>query len=329
MGYGGQLALILVGPQRFAHAPPIMAHHRGGEIEDRAGRAVVLFQAHHLGAGEPLGEGEKAIHVGAPKAIDRLVVVAHHAQVAARPVQDAQQLELGLVGVLELVDQDYAKPFLHRLAHLGVAAQQGRRQQDEVAEVDAVEVGEATLVAGVQARHRKRRAAHRGQVAVRSDAAVLGRGDPRRHVADVAGEVLVGVVGRHLRQDLAHVAVVEDRQPGRVETEAFAMHAQQPRPERVEGAHHDPVARIAAPVLGDQPPHPRAHLVRRLVGKRDRQDVGSRHRAGGDQVGHLGGDDARLSRAGPGQDQERRAAVQYRLALALVQSRQAAIRHGC
>ncbi len=52
-----------------------------------------------------------------PEAVDGLVIVTHHTQVV--PGQLLDQLELGVVGVLELVDQDVGEPF-------AVAAEDGR-----------------------------------------------------------------------------------------------------------------------------------------------------------------------------------------------------------
>ena len=56
-----------------------------------------------------LGEGGEA---GAPEPVDRLVVVADDHDVVGpvgRPAEQLDQLDLGDVGVLELVDQDVAE----------------------------------------------------------------------------------------------------------------------------------------------------------------------------------------------------------------------------
>ncbi len=54
---------------------------------------------------EPLGEVEDVLHLGAPEAVDGLVGVADHDQVAAVPGQAAQQRLLGGVGVLVFVHE--------------------------------------------------------------------------------------------------------------------------------------------------------------------------------------------------------------------------------
>ena len=53
-------------------------------------------------------EVEDAAHVGAAEAVDRLVGVAHHGEVAAVAGERAQQRDLAGVGVLVLVDEDVA-----------------------------------------------------------------------------------------------------------------------------------------------------------------------------------------------------------------------------
>ena len=65
-----------------------------------------------------------------------------------------------------------------------------------------------------------------------------------------------------------------------------------------------------------------AHLPRRLVGERDRQDLVGLGRVGGDQVGDPVRQHAGLARAGAGEDQQRPLAVGDRLALGVVQSGQ-------
>ena len=81
---------------------------RGG-VEDRLGRAVVLGEHHLAAAGVELAEREQVRGRRAAPAVDGLVVVADHGDVAALCAgQQPHQLELRVVRVLELVDQDVA-----------------------------------------------------------------------------------------------------------------------------------------------------------------------------------------------------------------------------
>ena len=92
------------------------------------------------------------------------------------------------------------------------------------------------------------------------------------------------------------------------------MGAQHPRAGGVE-RHHPHRAHPAA----DQQLGPVAHLPRRLVGERDREDLVRLGRVGRDQVGDPVGQHAGLARAGAGEDQQRALAVGDRLALGLVE----------
>ena len=76
---------------------------------------------------------------------------------------------------------------------------------------------------------------------------------------------------------------------------------------RVEGGHPHP--RRPGP---DQLGHPRAHLVGRLVGEGDGQDLPGLGVAGGDQVGDPPGEHPGLARSGPGHDEQRAAPVDHR-----------------
>ena len=55
--------------------------------------------------GEPLTEREDVPRLGAPPAVDELVVVRYAADVASGSGEECDQEALGLVGVLILVDQ--------------------------------------------------------------------------------------------------------------------------------------------------------------------------------------------------------------------------------
>ena len=104
------------------------------EVEDRRdgtevgpqGQLAPELRAHVLEDGD----------VGAPEAVDRLLLVAHHEHERRGRArrQEAHDLGLHAVGVLELVDQDGAEAAGVALAHGGVPRQDGARLADEVVE---------------------------------------------------------------------------------------------------------------------------------------------------------------------------------------------------
>ena len=118
-----------------------------GDIEDRLSGAVVLLQHHDLQLGEVALEVAQVTDVGLAPAVDRLILVADHADVAVAGAEQPHQLVLGDVGVLELVHHQMAVAVL-------VPGQQVRRATkhldnvpQEIIEVEAVVLGQQLLVA--------------------------------------------------------------------------------------------------------------------------------------------------------------------------------------
>ena len=109
--------------------------------------AVVRLQPHDLGAREVVVEAEDLPDVGAAPAVDRLVVVAHHAHVAVLAADEPHDLVLRVVRVLVLVDQHVAVALAVVLAHRVVVAQQAHRLQQQVVEVERARARQELLVA--------------------------------------------------------------------------------------------------------------------------------------------------------------------------------------
>ena len=279
---------------------------------------VVLLQAYDPGPGEMPGEAQDVVQLGPPEAVDGLVFVAHRAQVVGLVVEQLQQPELGVVGVLVLVHQHRPEAGLQLGAHLGPGAQQAYALQQQVAEVQAAGGPQAFLVQAVGLLEVDLRGqlpeAHGRQVVLRGQAAVLGPGDARGQVAQ---PVPVHPAFHGRAQQRQGVLVVVNREVPR-KPRGLPVAAQQPGAEGVEGLDHHPRAR------GRISAHPLAHLLGRLVGEGHGQDRLRRVAAGLDEMGDLAGDDPRLARAGPGQDEQGAAFVQHRLPLRLVQPGQVA-----
>ncbi len=218
-----------------------------------------------------------------------------------------------MVGVLVLVHQHRAEAGLQPRPHLRPGRQQPHAFQEQVPEVQAAGGAQALLVQAVGLREVDLGAqipeAQDRQVILRGQAAVLGPGD--------AGGELPQPVPAHPplhghAQQRQGVLVVVDREVAR-QARRLCVAAQQPGAEGVEGLDHHLRARRRKPA------HPLAHLLGRLVGEGHRQDRLRRVAAGLQEMSDLGGDDPRLSRAGPGQDEQWAALVQDRFPLRLVQ----------
>ena len=141
------------------------------------GRAVVLLQPDHLRAGEVLLEPQDVADLGAAPAIDRLVVIAHAADVAMRLRQQPQPQVLGDVGILVFVDQDIAEPALVLVQHVAVRLEDRDDMQKKVAEVGGIQRAQPLLIGGVKL----------------GPAVVVGRRFRRWHLFRRPGAVLPGV----------------------------------------------------------------------------------------------------------------------------------------
>jgi hypothetical protein len=102
--------------------------------------------ADHLGAGEILFKAQDVGHFGAAPGIDRLVVVAHHADVLVHLRQQAQPQVLHRVGVLIFVHHDIAEAVLPAFQHIAVLAEDRQHVQQQIAEIAGVDRAQAILI---------------------------------------------------------------------------------------------------------------------------------------------------------------------------------------
>ncbi len=337
------LAVPGVRPQPLGLAPGVTGYHRVRRGEDRLRGAVVLLQQDHGGVGVVLLELDDVTDVRAPEGVDRLVGVADHAQLgrlhrglvgvgAQRhrirpyrlavdgqpgrlPHQFPHQDVLGVVGVLILVDEDVPEPAPVVLGDVRECLQQVHRRHDQVVEVERVRLGQPALVEPVDLGDgtfdMAGRPAHGG---LPVDQLVL-------QVADTGGEracrIPLGVdvqVARDQRDQTLGVRRVVDREAAG-EPDALGVRPQDAHAGGVKGAHpHRPGA--GADERGD----PLLHLVRGLVGERDRQDLAGADPARGEQVGDPVRQHPRLAGARARDDEQRRARVDDRRPLLRVQA---------
>jgi hypothetical protein len=101
-----RLASSPLGEEVLALAVDVVRDHGAGPGEDGLRRAVVALEHDHFRVGIVALEIENVANVGAAPRVDRLVGVAHHAQVAVLAGDLLDELVLGAVRVLVLVDQD-------------------------------------------------------------------------------------------------------------------------------------------------------------------------------------------------------------------------------
>ena len=302
-----------VGPQPLLRAVPVLPDDRAGRVENDLGRAVVPFETDDRGIGEVPLEVQDVAQVRAAPLVDRLVGIAHDAQVAVLVGQEPDETVLRRVGVLILVHHDEPEALRVAAPDRRGGFEQLLRPQQEVVEVEGVGAAEGAPVPLVHLDD---------QLAPRAPALLLQL--PGRHhlvlrAADGA-ESLPGrqqlVVDIEVAEDLTHHRqligrVVDHEIAGEPDS---ALPAQHPRAEGVERG--DPQA--AVPGV-HQPLHPPPHLLRRLVREGDGEKPVRLGMALGDQVGGARRDDPGLPGSGPRQNQERSVRVQHRLSLLGVQ----------
>ncbi len=84
-------------------------HNTVGSVQNALGAAVILLKLDDPGAREIPLEPEDVLHVGTAPAVDGLVVVADCAHVVLRWRKEPDQLVLGEICILILVDQQMLK----------------------------------------------------------------------------------------------------------------------------------------------------------------------------------------------------------------------------
>ena len=282
--------------------------------EDVVRGAVVLLQRDRPRAGEVALELEHVADVGAPEGVDGLVGVADRAHVPVLLGEELQEPVLRVVRVLVLVDEDVAERLLPALARLGEALEDLDREVEHVVEVDRVRGVQPLLVALVHLRDGlvvERRDAR--AVLVRADELVLRVRDLR---VDAARDEPLRVEALVLEDPLHEphlVGLVVDREV-RAQPDPLGLAAEHAAARGVEGEDPDPARGVA-----EEPLEPVAHLPRRAVRERDREDLVRLHARRGEQVGDAVGQDAGLARARAGDDEQRPLRVEDGLALGRVQ----------
>src|SRR6188474_386523 len=107
-----------------------------GRVQNSLIRAVIAGQDHQLPIRKNRAEAQDIAEGGAAEAIDRLVVVPHHHEIAVSAREQLQELELDAVGVLKLVDQEIAEPPAERLYYRRCGREEAMDEQELIAEVD-------------------------------------------------------------------------------------------------------------------------------------------------------------------------------------------------
>ena len=196
---------------------------------------------------------------------------------------------------------EVAPALLVALEDLGRLLEQAHGLEQQVIEVEGLGFPQPLLVARREARDRAVAVVDRvlGEER-RVEHLVLRTADRAEHDrrAELAGQRHVLLAEDLLHQRLLVVGVVDD-EPA-IDADRLAVLAKHAGAQRMEGARLDVPAGLA-----DEADDPLAQLRGRAVRERDREDLPGRHVLHADEVRDPVGEDARLARAGAGQDQQR------------------------
>ena len=268
------VALAVVGPQGLALALGVVLDDAVGGVQDVGGGTIVLLQPDGLCPGVALFKVEDVLNGSPAEAVDALVIVAHHADVALRAGEQAHQTELRHTGVLILVHQQVFVFGLVEVPHVRVLCQQLHGLVDEVVEVEGTGLLQPLFVGGVDAGRQCPLGVLGGvgKGLFRADQLVL----PAAHPVDGAldGEELVihiQVLVHRLHHPLGVVGVVDGKAAG--VADLLRPAAQDAHTGRVEGGGKHLVALFPA----QHPAQALLHLPGRLVGKGDGHHVPAAH----------------------------------------------------
>jgi len=224
------------------------------------------------------------------------------------------ELDLGGVGVLVLVDQDVAEPLGEEIAGVGSLLEEPEALPDQVVEVEGVRLAQPDLVLGEDPGHLLLpEGLCRLLVLDGGEKLVLGPGD---HGADRLGRELplpqLLVLEDRLEEAFL-VGRIVDREAG-IDPDRGPLQPQHPHPGGVERPH---------PQVGRLPPqevgHPVPHLPGRLVREGEGENLAGRDPEAVDQVGDAVREDPGLPAPGPGQDEQGTVRSEHRLPLGRIQ----------
>ena len=96
--------------------------------------------------GKILLEIENVADIRAAPAVDRLIFVAHHADVVVRLREQPHQLILAAVGVLILVDHDVAQAAVPGVARVLIVIEQAHAFEQQVVEIERIRLAQRLFV---------------------------------------------------------------------------------------------------------------------------------------------------------------------------------------
>ncbi len=332
----------------------VVADEPVGRVEDRRPGAVVAAEHDDPGAAMAIAELEDVADRRSPEAVDGLVVIADDGDVPVPLREQPDELRLDSVRVLEFVDEDVAEAILQAGPDARRLADETEGPAHLVPEVEIAGPPEKVLVAaegpgelelagrgfqgrvggialgvgGVVVAGRDGRRSHGGrghrplrvvEVAGRGDVLVLQAAEQARQCVEEAGRIAERPIAVELEveevlaEEEDHLGPGQDAGRGR-QAGLEGELADDPVAERMKGRDRRVREAVRRELVDTE-----GHLVGRLVGERQGEDLRGTRPAGRDQPGDPPGDDLGLARPRSGDDEERTLAVGDRPSLIRVE----------
>jgi len=284
--------------------------------------AVVVDQEQPAHGGVAQRKVEDVPHRRRPEGVDRLRVVADHGEALTARPQMVEDFCLERVGVLVLVDQYRLELCTHRLASSGVL-EEGVEEKEQIVVVEhplrglAVDIGaeeqfQAAALLDAPGEVRLHHAVER-QAGIDAPTVDVETGGLARKSSLASPQLQLGA--EHLQEIFGVAAVVDGE--ARVEPHPLAVLPEEPGGDGVERSAPDPARGPRFPVA-EEPVDPAEQLARGAAGEGQQEDP-IRRDASVDQMRHAVGERGGLSRSRPGDEQQRRVAMEHRLALPFVE----------
>ena len=292
------------------------------EREDLRRGPVVLLEPNHRRARESTREVQQVLGRRPRERVDRLVVVAHHAEVVAVAEPPVEQSRLQRIHVLELVHGEGGEPRSDGVGRIGMVVEESEGESEHVLEVQAPHRALPALVSLVDPEHQLRGdrrlvVAQLCQVAGGLDHPVLGPLDLAREFASREEPVRRGQRVRERGDEWSLGVQDVGERLARVRG-----------PQTRELCQRRGMERARLHLVDLERAEPSLELTCRLVGECDGEDLRGLERSAHDLTGDPMRDGGRLPRPGAGQDRDRPAECERGLPLGLVQAGEHALEVG-
>ena len=130
--------LSIGGPESLVLPPLVIADHCIGRIQNMTGGTVILLQLNDFCPRKCTFKIQDIADVGTTELINRLVIIAYHAEVFIFSGQKLNQTKLRRVGILVLIHHDIAETLLIIFQHIRIRLEQIHGFKNKIIEIQCI-----------------------------------------------------------------------------------------------------------------------------------------------------------------------------------------------